>query len=118
MLPWLRKKKIADMFDQKLLEEVPENIKQEIIKIKKGVYKEEEKDFEPVLSISCENGGKQLPLIIQSINENNLYIKNVNMHQPTLEDVFLHHVGSAIREESSNRVDGIKKIIQMRQLRK
>ncbi len=116
--PLAAKKKIADMFDQKLLEEVPENIKQEIIKIKKGVYKEEEKDFEPVLSISCENGGKQLPLIIQSINENNLYIKNVNMHQPTLEDVFLHHVGSAIREESSNRVDGIKKIIQMRQLRK
>jgi len=116
--PLAAKKKIADMFDKKLLEEVPENIKQEIIKIKKGEYKEEEKDFEPALSISCENGGKQLPLIIQSINENNLYIKNVNMHQPTLEDVFLHHVGSAIREESSNRVDGIKKIIQMRQLRK
>lgn len=40
------------------------------------------------------------------------------MHQPTLEDVFLHYVGSAIREESSNHTKDIKKMIQMRQLRK
>lgn len=116
--PLIAKKKIADLFDDKLLEEVPENIKQELIKIKKGEYPEEEVDIEPSLSISCENGGKQLPLIIQKINENNLVIKSVNMHQPTLEDVFLHYVGSAIREESSNHTKGIKKMIQMRQLRK
>ncbi len=56
--PLIAKKKIADMFNDKLLEEVPENIKQELIKIKKGEYPEEEVDIEPSLSISCENGGK------------------------------------------------------------
>ncbi|MFX0181304.1 MAG: ATP-binding cassette domain-containing protein, partial [Candidatus Hodarchaeota archaeon] len=112
------KKRIANMFDDELLKEVPENIKQEIIKIKKGEYKEEEQDFEPKLSISCESGGKQLPLIIQNINNNNLRIKTVHMHEPTLEDVFLHYVGSAIREETSNHTKNIKKFIQMRQLRK
>lgn len=40
------------------------------------------------------------------------------MHQPKLEDVFLHFVGSEIREESSDRVKGVKQIIQMRQLTK
>ena len=116
--PLAMKKKIADMFDEKLLDEVPENIKQEIIKIKKGEYQKEETEPEPSISISCESGGKQLPLIIQKINNNNLNIKSVNMHQPTLEDVFLHYVGGAIREESSNHTKGIKKMIQMRQLRK
>ncbi|MFW9936650.1 MAG: ATP-binding cassette domain-containing protein [Candidatus Thorarchaeota archaeon] len=112
------KKRIANMFDDNLLEEVPEEIKSEIIKIKKGDYENIEQDFEPKLSISCESGGKELPLIIQKINDNNLKIKNVNMHQPTLEDVFLHYVGTAIREESSDRVKGIKNLIQLRQLRK
>jgi len=32
--------------------------------------------------------------------------------------VFLHYVGSEIREESSNHAKGVKKMIQMRQLRK
>jgi len=107
--PLEAKKRIANMFEDTLLEEIPVEIKNEI---------EGDQDFEPKLSISCENGGKELPLIIQKINESNLKIKNVSMHQPTLEDVFLHYVGSAIREESSDRVKGIKNLIQMRQLRK
>jgi ABC-2 type transport system ATP-binding protein len=112
------KKQIANMFDDKLLEEVPDIIKQEIIKIKKGEIEENEEDFEPIISISCEDGGKQLPLIIQKISENSLKTKTVNMHQPTLEDVFLHYVGKTIREETSNHTKGIKKMIQMRQLRR
>ena len=116
--PLAMKKQIANMFDDKLLEEVPDTIKQEMIKIKKGELEEEEEDLEPSISISCDSGGKQLPLIIQKISENDLKIKTVNMHQPTLEDVFLHYVGMAIREESSNHSKDIKKMIQMRQLRK
>ena len=112
------KKKIADMFDDKLLEEVPEDIKQELIKIKKGEFDERVEDYEPIISISCEFGGHQLPLIIQKINENGLSIKNVSMHEPTLEDVFLHFVGTQIREESSNFGKNVKEMIQLRQLRK
>ncbi|MFX0137998.1 MAG: ATP-binding cassette domain-containing protein [Candidatus Hodarchaeota archaeon] len=115
--PLKMKKQIANMFDDNLLEEVPDAIKEEIIKIKKGEFEEEE-ELEPSISISCENGGKQLPLIIQKINENGFKIKTVNMHQPTLEDVFLHYVGTTIREETSNHTKDIKKMIQMRQLRK
>ncbi|MFW9901738.1 MAG: ATP-binding cassette domain-containing protein [Candidatus Thorarchaeota archaeon] len=115
--PLAIKKKIAEMFDESLLDEVPDTIKEEIIKIKKGEVNDEVEQ-EPSISISCENGGKQLPSIIQKFNENKLTIKNINMHQPTLEDVFLHYVGTAIREESSNHTKDIKRRIQMRQLRK
>jgi ABC-2 type transport system ATP-binding protein len=116
--PLETKKRIANLFDDNILEQVPDNIKQEIIKIKKGEYPDQDIDNEPKISISCEEGGKQLPIIIQKINEKNLKIKNVNMHQPTLEDVFLFFTGEAIREESSDRSKNIKKFIQMRQLTK
>ncbi|MFX1322294.1 MAG: ATP-binding cassette domain-containing protein [Promethearchaeota archaeon] len=112
------KKRIANLFDEDLIKQVPDNIQQELIKIKKEEYSEQNIDFEPKISISCEEGGKQLPLIIQKLNEKKLKIKNVNMHQPTLEDVFLFFTGEAIREESTNRTKNIKRFIQMRQLRK
>jgi ABC-2 type transport system ATP-binding protein len=112
------KKRIAEMFDDKLIEEVPDAIKKELIKIKKGDFEEKKEDHEPNLSISCEHGGHQLPLIIQKINDEGLSIKTVSMHQPTLEDVFLHYVGSHIREEKSNRMKNVKERIQLRQLRK
>jgi ABC-2 type transport system ATP-binding protein len=116
--PLETKKRIANLFDDKLLEEIPDNIKQEIIKIKKREYSDQDSDHEPKISISCEEGGKQLPIIIQKFNEKKLKIKNINMHEPTLEDVFLFFTGEAIREETSDRSKNIKKFIQMRQLTK
>lgn len=117
--PLDRKKKIASMFTgSELLNEVPNAIREEIIKIQKGEIDEQKVEGEPQLSISCENGGKVLPRIVQRINDDGLEIKTVNMHQPTLEDVFIFFTGDAIREESADRVKNIKKMIQMRQLRK
>ncbi|MFX1237257.1 MAG: ATP-binding cassette domain-containing protein [Promethearchaeota archaeon] len=115
--PIAMKKKIASMFSDDLLEQVPDEIKKELISVKKGDLKEDQA-FEPIISISCEHGGQQLPMIIQVFNDNKISIKTINMHQPTLEDVFLHYVGTHIREESSNMAKNIKKMIQMRNLRK
>ncbi|MFX0069976.1 MAG: ATP-binding cassette domain-containing protein [Candidatus Hermodarchaeota archaeon] len=116
--PLIVKKKIADLFNDELLEEVPDPIKTEIIKIKKDEIGLDSKEIESKISISCENGRVQLPKIIQKINDNNLSIKNVSMHHPTLEDVFLFYTGEDIREESGTRVKNIKNLIQMRQIRK
>ena len=116
--PLEMKKRIANLFDEDLIEQIPEGIREIIIKIRKGEYENDEGGSNPKISVSCENGGKCLPSIIQNINQHNLEIKSVSMHQPKLEDVFLHFVGTAIREESSDRVKGIKSMITMRQLRK
>jgi ABC-2 type transport system ATP-binding protein len=110
------KKRIADLFTEDLIDQIPEGIKQEIIKIKKGELSEEQVDVEPEISISCEHGGVCLSEVIRKVDENNLSIKTVNVHEPKLEDVFLHYVGSEIREETSNSTKTIKNRIQMRQL--
>lgn len=117
--PLETKKKVADLFDDnEQIEELPEVIKEEIRRIQKGEFQTPE-ESKSGISISCENGGKALPDIIQTINEyNNLTIKEVHMHNPTLEDVFLFFTGKQIREESSDASKNIKKFIQMRQLRK
>jgi ABC-2 type transport system ATP-binding protein len=112
------KKRIANLFTDEQINQIPEGIKEEIMKIRTGEISDLENEAEPIISISCESGGKSLPQIIQKINDNNLTIKTVNMHQPKLEDVFLHFVGRAIRDESSDRSKNIKQFIQMRQLRK
>ncbi|MHA1688347.1 MAG: ATP-binding cassette domain-containing protein [Promethearchaeota archaeon] len=117
--PLEAKKRIAHLFTPDLIEQIPEPIRETILKIQKGEYSEETSStFEPKISISCENGSRQLPPLILKINDLHLQIKNINMHQPTLEDVFLHYTGSAIREETSNHTKEIKKFIQMRKLRK
>jgi ABC-2 type transport system ATP-binding protein len=110
------KKRIADLVTDDLLSQIPDEIKLEIIKIKKGEIPEEHYNSEPEISISCEHGGACLSEIIRKVDENNLIIKTVNIHEPKLEDVFLHFVGAEIREETSNLTKSIKNRIQMRQL--
>ncbi len=116
--PLEAKKRIASLFTDNLIDQLPDTVKEQIVKIKKGENLLDKDGLEPKLSISCENGSKQLSSIVQKINDSKLAIKNISMHQPTLEDVFLHYVGSAIREEKSDFTQNIKKLIQLRNLRK
>jgi ABC-2 type transport system ATP-binding protein len=97
---------------------LPKDVKGTIKKILSGEYKEERIKQQPILTISCENGGKLISNIIQRItNFDSLKIKSVEMHNPTLEDVFLFYTGKEIREESSSRSKNIKNHITMKQLR-
>lgn len=117
--PYEVKERIANLFkDSELLEDLPSNIKKTIKRVLSGEYKKEQQAKEPSLTISCEDGGKSISDIIQKINElDSIKIKKIHMHNPTLEDVFLFYTGSQIREESSDRMEGIKNHIKMRQLR-
>jgi len=119
--PLHARERIANLFkdNTELLEELPKNMKETILKIHSGEYKEEQKMEQPILTVSCENGSEQLPEIIQKTTTfDSIKIKSVEMHNPTLEDVFLFYTGREIREESSNRTENVKKHIQMRQLRR
>ncbi len=114
------KERIAQLFKDEpdLLEQLPDEIKDTIKKILSGEFKEEKIRAQPVLTISCENGAALISEIIQEISTfNNLSVKSVEMHNPTLEDVFLFYTGKDIREETSNRTKNIKGHIIMRQLR-
>lgn len=117
--PYEAKERVANQFkNSELIDELPPAIKDVVKKILSGEYKKEEQMKEPGLTISCENGGRLISDIVQKINEiNSIKIKTIHMHNPTLEDVFLFYTGKQIRKESSDRMEGIKNHIKMRQLR-
>lgn len=60
----------------------------------KFVKKVERKNHDVRLTLS--NANKNLPKILQIIGK----VESVEVHSPTLEDVFLHYTGKGIREDS------------------
>jgi len=118
-IPYESKKGIADNIEDNVLELLPEEIKAELIQIKKGVIPSKlSQDNILKINIACESGAKSITQVVQLINEMGIDIKSINMRSPTLEDVFLFYTGAKIRDEDSNRVKGIKEFIKMRKLRK
>ncbi|WP_406659777.1 ATP-binding cassette domain-containing protein [Methanolobus sp. ZRKC3] len=53
------------------------------------------------LRITATNGERAIPEILKITSELGLEILSVNLHKPTLDDVFLHHTGKDIRDTSS-----------------
>jgi ABC-2 type transport system ATP-binding protein len=53
------------------------------------------------LSIVTRQGGRALPRIIRVLDEANISVQDMAMTSPTLDDVFLKHTGSRIRDDAS-----------------
>ena len=66
------------------------------------------------LKLDVKDGDKLLPQIIKIANENNIEVKSVDLHKPTLEDVFIHLTGRKIREDEASGKDRLK--ASMRQM--
>jgi len=49
--------------------------------------------------------------------QNNIEIKSINVHKPTLEDVFLHFTGRTIREEEAGSVEHMRMMHKARRRR-
>jgi len=64
---------------------------------------------EDVVSLTVTNANENLPQILQSIGK----VESVEVHSPTLEDVFLHYTGKEIREGSPEG-SWAEKAIQLR----
>ena len=57
------------------------------------------KRHEDVLSLSMERGERRIPELIQLAQRSGAVVNCVNLHKPSLEDVFLNFTGRTIREE-------------------
>ncbi len=110
--------KLAKQFTDEQLAQLPEPLKEVMGKLKQGEPVEDAWEEEPSLRISCVSGGKVIPQIIESVNSWGLKIKNMNLRNPTMEDVFLFFTGKAIRDEKSNRSQEIKQRHQMQELKR
>jgi ABC-2 type transport system ATP-binding protein len=64
------------------------------------------------ITIGIQNAEKHVANIVNIASANDIEIKSLSIHKPTLEDVFLHFTGRTIREEEASSKD------QMRMMRK
>ncbi|MCZ7357597.1 MAG: ATP-binding cassette domain-containing protein [Candidatus Methanoperedens sp.] len=64
--------------------------------------------------ITVENGEHQIPHILDLSSKAGISILSVNLRKPTLDDVFLHHTGRAIRDKEVSEVERVGYIIRSR----
>ncbi len=69
----------------------------------KGVEKPEPNTFK----LTVEDGEKRIPALVDICEEHKLVVESVNLHKPSLEDVFIHFTGKSIREESGEGGKGM-----------
>jgi len=62
------------------------------------------------VEITVREGKKLLPKIVDLATEYGVDIESVSNREPTLEDVFIHYTGRAIRTEGSSELRGMSQI--------
>jgi ABC-2 type transport system ATP-binding protein len=56
-----------------------------------------------VLSLTMEKGERRIPDLVMLASEKGVSVRCVNLHKPSLEDVFLHFTGRTIREQEASQ---------------
>lgn len=62
------------------------------------------------VEITVRDGRAMLPKIVDLATMNKVEVESVSLREPTLEDVFMHYTGRAIRAEGSNELRGLSAI--------
>lgn len=65
-----------------------------------------------ILNLGVEKGEEKIPLLINFAQKEKLFVNFVNLHKPTLEDVFVHYLGRDIREEDGSSKTLIRGMIR------
>ena len=52
--------------------------------------------------IGVEKGDEKIPMVFDIARRNDIRITSINLHKPTLDDVFLHFTGRMIRDQESH----------------
>ena len=61
------------------------------------------------ISLCVEKAEKRIPGIIKKASKDGIEIESVNIHKPTLEDVFLHYTGRKIRDEGADMKENFRR---------
>ncbi len=64
--------------------------------------------------IAIKDGAGQIPHVLKIASDASINVLSVDLHRPTLDDVFLSYTGRAIREEETSSVDRITYNLQAR----
>lgn len=66
------------------------------------------------LTLRVKEGEKLIPKLVEAARKCGSEVEGVSLHKPTLEDVFLHYTGKAIREEEGSSKDRMRLMRRMR----
>jgi ABC-2 type transport system ATP-binding protein len=66
--------------------------------------------LEDGIEITVREGKALLPKIVDFAIKNRIDVESVSLREPSLEDVFIHYTGRAIRAEGSNELRGMSAI--------
>ena len=69
------------------------------------------------LNLLVDNGGHRIPEIVKLADEAEVVLESVELHKPTLDDVFLSVTGRNIREEEGSFMDMLRRHRIMQQAR-
>lgn len=72
------------------------------------------KSYNGTLNLTMESGEKRIPELINIAQKKGITVTSVNLHKPSLEDVFLHFTGKTIRESEASHLERSKDMMRMR----
>jgi len=106
--------------------DVPKRLKEQmegdVISVKTGAVKELSgklnemklvkgiKELEGELELIVKSGTEVVPRIVETAAGSGIRIESIALHEPTLEDVFLHYTGRTIREGGDEEYHGLAAI--------
>jgi len=64
--------------------------------------------------IAVRDGERQIPCVLDLASSAGISIRSVGLHKPTLDDVFLHHTGRAIRDKETSKIEPVEHRIHSR----
>jgi ABC-2 type transport system ATP-binding protein len=118
--------KIVTLDEPKRLKEQLEG---DIISVKVGAVRElstrlkqiemvkDLKEQEGELTLVVKNGNAVIPRVVEIAASLGIHIESMSIHEPTLEDVFLHYTGREIRAENGDEHRGLAVAIRRRRIR-
>jgi len=94
--------------------DIGKNIDNMVKKFKQLKWIKTSKKYDSILCLTMEHGEKRIPDIVRIIQRAGIKIKSVDLHKPSLDDVFIHFTGKTIREENTGQDDMRRQFIRRR----
>jgi len=97
--------------------EVNRNIRDLLNRLKNLKWINKIKEHDGILSLTTWKGEKRIPGLIDTAKKIGVTVDSVNLHKPSLDDVFLHFTGRTIREQEVGRNEQSREMMRRRMMR-
>jgi len=94
--------------------DIEKNIDNMVKKFKEIKWIKSSKKYDGILCLTMEHGERRIPEIVEIIRKAGIKIKSVDLHKPSLEDVFIHYTGKTIRDQNSDSDDTRRRFMRRR----